>query len=1336
MPPRKGIVKSGNAGNSSKAIKASDPEPPTSISEKPLFPPGSKYPLSLLHERCQKLGWEKPVVDAWKRDDGWAFAVRLSKLNKKTSQIETIRLEPHPPYLRPTALEARHWGATYALHRFCNGIQLNRVLPPGPREYWNELDEERKKVPDSMKWVYDADPFVAKQHEDARRAKVTQKREAKDVAGSSSSHRAEKPGDSSRYPEVMMATSLRESVEDAVKKGFILYPEATDTVPSIVPDKDLDSITRHLTHLGFSAKQAHEAVTFLTESSPLASNLLGLLSPLETAIEYLILHVPECELPERFLPTNNSSNSFITSAHSGTESMKQRWITEKAIKEAGWPSHIIRECVADEGAAENWDVLLVSLGRRLIGQEASESIVSQRDPFQIDEEEATAFGAHFVDKHELVMPMFSAPVEVHFLLSVDEKNSYPRPGYAPIFITSSTVPAYIRLHLLSELLKALETTDLMGPGQGFCMITMQILEDVWAQIEESRPDISVVFRYIARRPLVNPHQTDFESISVSSDARQARPNRRKRQDHRNDRQIQQDFNKMREGQKYAEILAMQEKLPAFSAKSDFLSMLNTHRAVVVVGETGTYLGCGKTTQLPQFILDSLITEGRGSNASIIVTQPRRISAISVAARVSAERLEDGSVGYAIRGENKQTEKTKLLFCTTGVVLRRLGGGDKLQSVSHIVVDEVHERSIDGDFLLLELREILKSHPTLKVILMSATINHEVFARYFDAPLLSIPGYTHPIVDKYLEDILPLIDYHPPPVKFVKENEATQKAFREEFEARGLDKSTINDLRNLVHSDRIDFQLIVAIIEHITSTSKSVGGILIFLPGVQEIRQCINGLRNVFNTTQADVLPLHANLSSDEQRRVFNKSHKWKIIVATNVAETSITIDDVIYVVDAGKVKETQYDPETNLTRLVETWVTRAAAKQRRGRAGRTQPGVCYRLYTRKQEEGLTHFPVPEILRVPLESISLTVKVMRENEDVKRYLSGAIDPPNIAAMDQAWSVLEELGAVDDAGKLTPLGRHLTMLPVDLRLAKMLVLAAIFQCLGPISTIAACLSSKPLFLNPIDKREEATKARARFSTSGSDLLTDLNAYDQCVQLRAEGKSQSDLRTFCDDNFISSTTVRDVTALKQDFISALSDIGFIPLSSTPSTPALNVNAANTNLLKAIILGGLWPRVARVRRPNQKFDQVQAGTIQRDNTAREFKMYDLREGRVFLHPASVLFDAAKWKSPFLVYFHKHMTSKVFLRDATEVPLYALLFFGTSIDVGHIGGGITIKSKDAMIKLSAWPRIGVLVKQLRRLLDAQLHRCIEEGTVLSPTHENPVLQAMLLLLTNDGLTE
>ncbi|OJA10313.1 hypothetical protein AZE42_05191 [Rhizopogon vesiculosus] len=1337
MPPRKSIIKSGNAGNSSKITKIAGAGPPSQSvdaeKEQPLFPPGSKYPLSLLHERCQKNGWDKPTVETRKHGNNWSFVVIISRLDKKTSQTESVRFEPHPPYLRPTVLEARHWGATYALYRFCNGIQLNRVLPPGPRDYWAELAAEHKNAPEHMKWMYDADPFTARRAVDERQAKAAQSRQQ----GSSKDSMMQASQEFAHAPEVRMAIELRDMVEDVVKKGNALHFNE-DSASSVLAVEVIPAVTQQLGHLGFKSDQIRNALTFLSKPSPLGSNLLNSMSPLEACIEHLVLHLPECDLPERFLPGTNSSNPFIVSGHSGSDDLEKRWVEEKIIKEAGFPAHIVKECTADRRSVKNMDLLVASLDHRLIGEGLGAQanlddiiLANVVDGLRSNPDEVEALGAHFLDADHVSMPLFSAPVELHVLLPSCSDHSFH--NYPPVYITSKSVPPYMRLHLLSGLLQEMKHDGFIEAGEGFLMAAMRVLEEQWARAQsDGSPDVSEVLQFLMPLP-ASPPTILTASLRAGHNENVVRQKMPRRGDNRSNAEVKKDFERLCQSKAYAAMLPVRQRLPAFTARDKFLTLLEHNRVVVVVGETG----CGKTTQLPQFILDSLIMSEHGAEASIIITQPRRISAVSVAARVSSERIDDGSVGYAVRGETKHSQATKLLFCTTGVVLRRLGSGDGLKDVTHIVVDEVHERSVDGDFLLLELKEMLTQHPTLKVVLMSATINHETFVKYFNnAPMLTIPGFTHPVKDLYLEDYISSISYKPASTRPNRqESEEERYAFRDYFSSRGLGEEAISAIQNITRAERIDYQLITAIIQHLVATSQR-GAILIFLPGVQEIRSCIEAIRGALGGV-AEILPLHANLSNEEQLAVFANTKRWKVIAATNVAETSITIEDVVYVVDSGKVKETGYDPESGLSVLKEKWVTRAAARQRRGRAGRTQPGVCYKLYTRKQEEKMGRFPIPEILRTPLESISLTVKVMRESEDVKHFLKRAIDPPEVSAMDQAWNVLEELGAIDVDGRLTALGRHISMLPVDLRLGKMLVLGTVFQCLNPILTVVGCLSSKPIFVSPMNRRDEANQAKLRFGEDKSDLLADVNAYSECLRLQSEGKNRTALKHFCEENFISVTTVREITSLRHDLLSSLSDLGFIPLSATASSQELNANSTNTNIIKAVILGGLWPRVARVHLPRSaiKFDKVQAGTVQRENTAKEYKIHDLTNMRVFLHPSSILFGESAWKSPFLAYFQKQMTTKVFIRGATQVPMYALLLFGGPVSINHIASGLTVGKGGNVVKLKAWPRIGILVNQLRRLFDAQLQQCIEDGSTLGVNQHSAVANAMSALLANDGLT-
>lgn len=712
--------------------------------------------------------------------------------------------------------------------------------------------------------------------------------------------------------------------------------------------------------------------------------------------------------------------------------------------------------------------------------------------------------------------------------------------------------------------------------------------------------------------------------------------------------------------------------------------------------------------------------------------------MGVATRVAEERMENidrdvQTIGYVIRGESKMKPGvTRLVFATTGVILRRLsaGGDANLEGISHIVVDEVHERSVDGDFLLLQLKELLQRNKTIKVILMSATINQQTFIDYFGGvPTLEIPGFTHPVQDLYLEDYISRLDYKPEqPARFkIKQNEDQKMSLRTSLEKLDLNDRDRNAVEAISTSQSISYDLIGSIVRHIHTTSqKDSEGILIFLPGVAEIRQTMDSIRSRCNDVA--ILPLHANLSNDDQKKVFAPTKLRKVVVATNVAETSITIPDIVYVIDAGKVKETQFEAETSLSKLVEVWASRAACKQRRGRAGRTKPGVCYKLYTRRiEEQQMARFAIPEILRTPLESLFLQIKAMDQDADVKAYLMRAIDPPRMEALDAAWKTLMDLGAVEGeamTSRLTALGRHMAALPVDLRLAKMLVLGCIFRAVDPALTIAAMLSSKPFFSAPMEKRDEAKKAREKFAWGKSDILLNMRAYHAVSDIQGA----SARRRFCEENFINFSAFRDIFSLRQDFVEALQELGYVERGRA-SLEALNRNSENENLLKAILTGAFYPRVASVRPPNAKFEKVQHGSLVKDHEAKEVKFFD-DSGRVFIHPGSILFSENSLKLGYLTYFHKAETSKTFLFDATEIPLFALLLFGGQVTVNHFAGGLTV-GKEGQIRMRAWSRVGILVNQIRRLLDASLEEAIENNTQGSAmlSEGSEVVKAILALL-------
>ena len=918
---------------------------------------------------------------------------------------------------------------------------------------------------------------------------------------------------------------------------------------------DLSSVEKQLQTLGFrpahikSASRALLAANIRMHSLSTAMNdplvlSLSMLSPLEAGVEWLLLHVPEDDLPIRFRPSKSSSN-FITGAQSfgpDQNGLTRGWTADKLVKAAGFPRKVVEQVLNVE---HRESLALDVLGCRLCGWPLDNNVswrgnAAAREQRALSRsEESLAIEAVLGERYcrasqdEIVITIDSAASTDRVALHIIEDDAHPYPSTQyprnppAFFISSDSVPAYMRLHLHKQLLlqfrdpNRFDLNSILEAGHGGAILPMvDFLEEWLPKVVEQPPDVGIVTEHLAPKTLNEsspPNGVETPGMArqpiVPKSVARSRPPRM-------DDGGRSRKRAMLEDRRYPAMQAEREKLPAWNEKDRINALLEHNRVIVVVGETG----CGKSTQLPQFILDHEIDAGRGGFTDIIITQPRRVAAMGVASRVAQERLEDiekkpESVGYAIRGERRVSSATRLLFCTTGVLLRRLGLGDKdLEGVSHVVIDEAHERGVETDLLICLLRDLLERNKTLKIVLMSATINEKIFIDYFrGCPSLQIPGFTHPVQDYFVEDIVSQLDYVPQPNRFgPRQSEEQKMSLRNEFATLSLSPDSQRTLELLAASDRIDYVLVASVVRHVTAKSLP-GAILIFMPGVMEIRLCMAELA-ASRLGPVEILPLHANLTTGEQRRVFLPAgSKRKIVVATNVAETSITIPDVVYVIDTGRVKETQYDISNGLQRLDETWTSRASGRQRRGRAGRTQPGQCYKLYTRRTErDKMSAFSVPEILRTPLDSLVLQVKAMNEDIDVGAFLRRAIDPPHVDALAAAWQTLQDLGAIegeDRESRLTALGRHMSMIPVDLRLAKMLVLGTIFKCLDPVLTIAAILSSKPLFTSPIDKRDDAKRAREAFSRGRSDLLTDAYAYEASVALRSKGESAGALRQYCE-------------------------------------------------------------------------------------------------------------------------------------------------------------------------------------------------------------------------------
>ncbi|XP_062225671.1 DExH-box ATP-dependent RNA helicase DExH7, chloroplastic isoform X2 [Phragmites australis] len=662
---------------------------------------------------------------------------------------------------------------------------------------------------------------------------------------------------------------------------------------------------------------------------------------------------------------------------------------------------------------------------------------------------------------------------------------------------------------------------------------------------------------------------------------------------------------------YLKMLVARASLPIARQKKHFLQLLKENDVIVVSGETG----CGKTTQVPQFILDDMIESELGGYCNIVCTQPRRIAAISVAERVSDERCEsspgsnDSLVGYQVRLDSARNEKTKLLFCTTGILLRKLSGNRDLSEVTHVVVDEVHERTILGDFLLTVLKNLVEKRSNqqgrkLKVILMSATVDSSLFARYFgECPVITVEGRTHPVSTHFLEDVYEEMEYcleldsPASGAYFAQHGEKWKHASSSVNNRRGNknlvlsswgDESTLSEgyvnphytsdcyksysertNQNLkrLNEDVIDFDLLEDLICYIDENCPPGGAVLVFLPGVAEIDLLIDRLSASvrFRGASSDwILPLHSLLGPSDQRKVFQSppDNLRKVIVATDIAETSITIDDVIYVVDTGKHKENRYNPRKKMSSIVEDWISRANAKQRRGRAGRVKPGLCFCLYTRHRFESVMRpFQVPEMLRMPLTELCLQIKSLHLG-DIKSFLLKAVEPPNEEAISSAVDLLYKVGAFEGHEELSPLGYHLAKLPVDVLIGKMMLYGAIFGCLSPILSVAAFLSYKSPFISPKDEKQNVEKAKVALSNENldvsssttdnkqSDHLLMVIAYDKWSRILLQNGAKS-ARQFCHSFYLNSTVMHTIRDMRLQFGTLLADIGLIDLPKDSLRP-----------------------------------------------------------------------------------------------------------------------------------------------------------------------------------------
>ncbi|KAI9178233.1 hypothetical protein LWI28_024187 [Acer negundo] len=820
-----------------------------------------------------------------------------------------------------------------------------------------------------------------------------------------------------------------------------------------------------------------------------------------------------------------------------------------------------------------------------------------------------------------------------------------------------------------------------------------------------------------------------------------------------------------------QIVRQRSNLPIASFKDAITSTTESNQVVLISGETG----CGKTTQVPQFLLDYVW--GKGEGCKIICTQPRRISATSVAERISCERGENvgENIGYKIRLESKGGRHSSIVFCTNGVLLRLLVSGgagtsklqasnnpakDVVSALTHIIVDEIHERDRYSDFMLAILRDMLPTYPHLRLILMSATLDADRFSQYFGGcPIIRVPGFTHPVKTFYLEDVLAIL-------KSAESNHldsAITSVPNEDPEFAEEDKSSLDEALNLAWSND-EFDLLLDLVssegvpkvynyqhsvtgltplmvlaakgrvgdvcmlltlgadchleakdgatalqlaekenqqevaqiikEHMeTSNSDSMkqqlldkylatvnpelidvflieqllrricidsedGAILVFLPGWEDINRMRERLHaNPFlkDASKFLIISLHSMVPAVEQKKVFKRAPPGcrKIILSTNIAETAITIDDVVYVIDSGRMKEKSYDPYNNVSTLQSSWVSKASAKQREGRAGRCLPGICYHFYSKLRAASLPDFQVPEIKRMPIEEICLQVKLIDPNCRIEDFLKKTLDPPVSETICNAITVLQDIGALTREEKVTELGEKLASLPIHPLMSKMLFFAILLDCLDPALTLACASDYRDPFTIPMLAIEKTRATAAKFELASlyggqSDQLAVIAAFECWKNAKQRGQEAR----FCSQYFVSSSTMYMLNGMRKQLQTELIKYGFI----TEDVSSCNQNAHVPGIIHAVLVAGLYPMVARLRplhKYGRRFVETASGA------------------KVMLHSRSLNFKLSFRKTddcPLIVYDEiTRGDGSMFIRNCSVVGPLPLLLLSTEIAAAPI---------------------------------------------------------------------
>ncbi|KAH3899979.1 related to Putative ATP-dependent RNA helicase YLR419W [Saccharomycodes ludwigii] len=1347
-----------------------------------------KLPHTLLHEHCQKRKWNKVEYDMRRiGDKGMVATAILSYTDPKTKENLTLKFTD-PLYNRETKsggvllpqetpAEARHMAATLALCRIAYNTNMHMMLPPNHRQLWYKLDDYRKDLLKNKQTrrcnkLFDPEPFTTLLEErknkllkekelEAQKAQkdkalktpqiITEKSEAPVIAKKpieKTVHLKNQKSNSSgtntfkiRFPPKVWETTIfldlseknRNMIENELKSHISWISKMRES--NYNTQEDISVLEQKLMALGFRKAHVKEALKY------------------EDPLAFLLIHLPEDDLPTYF--QKNIEDTKFKVEISKLSIDKKNKISR--ISEMG--------CSSDEAEyaleINDWD-------ENLACAYLTENLVYP--VYKVDKDSVYDL-TMWLDEIQSLQAIYGEDIfrlanETTCMIQIDSKlklklyytKDYPNklPGIIiSTFNKNYKLPNYIKLETLTKLITYIGEYNLLGD-----MLVFHIYEWVKENISKIIENPGPLFDPLSLNNTASL-STATAGTLAKKDNKYNRYNVSKHTpfSHQEIIKLKGAYDIKIQSLDYKLMLEQRKALPAWSKQKSIIDVITSNNVTLITGETGS----GKSTQIVQFLLDDLISKKGDFTKKIICTQPRRISAIGLAERVSDERctaVGGDEVGYIIRGVNRSTKNTRIRFMTTGVLVRILQTDLAYLHDSIVVIDEVHERSIDTDLIVILLKNLLSKVKDLKIVLMSATVNVDIFKNYFDNKLgrCHIEGRTFPIKDYFLDEILPALNFK------IKSNK-----FREEFDDESPEYLVPTANSKFFKTGQINYDLITDLIGHIDqklTRENNDGSIIVFLPGVAEISRSCKSISNAYQNLV--VLPLHSALSPEDQKKVFKKFvGKRKVIVSTNIAETSITIDDCVSTIDTGRAKAMYYLPKENSTKLIEHFISKAESKQRRGRAGRVRSGYSYKLYSRDvYENDMADLPTPEIKRVSLDSLYLSVKAMGI-QNVTKFLSKGLDPPPIKVLLKSEQNLTTVGLLNKEDKsLTQLGSFISMMPVmDSKHGKLLIYSIIFGCADIGVMIASILSVSDMpFTGGLENRDKIKAVINKYSKKYNEC-GDLVAVTKLLESYFDGSNAAEnKKKFVTSNFLSYNKLNEINSARAQFYSILEDIGFLPLKYKPYAETyLNRNGQNIEMIKCVLTGAFYPHVSRVQFPDPKYMNTSSGAIEKDPDARQIRYWIRNEQymenvyqqkivnenalpstRAFIHPSSVFFSTnnsnaaaedaeeqtndvskidtktvKKLKASFLLYNTSQTTTKLYLRTITPSSELAVLLFGGpidyNIDTEARSRGIVV---DSWLPIRTWCKNGVLIKELRILLDQAIKIKLENPFYSTKNYE------------------